>query len=204
MLRNEDLGVLGCDTVECGSSLQVFKWVKLGLSSGPEDTAASITKEWSSITVMHTAGSSEMVVHFYQTKRYHIPRVSVIKIPSRENFKFRVRQFEQFRRISLRLLWPNFLESRKTWRELNTCLYFESASLFWRYFCGPAAYLVPSRLIVEVSRTHSRHTALDKNPRYEGSAQRRASTWQHQHTTRKRERRLCHLRNVACVSPINM
>jgi hypothetical protein len=31
MLRNEDLGVLGCDTVECGSSLQMFKWVKLDL-----------------------------------------------------------------------------------------------------------------------------------------------------------------------------
>ena len=84
------------------------------LSSGPEDTAASITKELSSITVIQTAGSSETVVHFYQTKRCHISEVSVIHSPQRENFKFRVRQCEQFRRISLRLFWPNFLETRKT------------------------------------------------------------------------------------------
>lgn len=73
----------------------MFKWVKLGLSSGPEGTAASITKEWSSITVTQTAGSSETVAHLYQTKRCHIPEVSVVHSPRRENFKFRVRQCEQ-------------------------------------------------------------------------------------------------------------
>jgi len=33
-----------------------------------------------------------------------------------------------------------------------------------------AAYLDPGRLIAEVSRTHSRHTALDRILLYEGSA----------------------------------
>lgn len=63
---------------------------------------------------MQTVGSPETVLHLYQTKRCHIQEVSVIHSPRRENFKFLARQCEQFRRIPLRLLWPNFLESRKT------------------------------------------------------------------------------------------